>query len=575
MKPNQHVFISHASVDKSVVDAIVARIESRGIKCWYAPRDIVGGASYGSAIVEAIKSAGVMVVVVSEASCQSSHVLSEVERAVHNGVHIIPFRIEALEQSGELEFFLSSRHWLDAVTPPLEKHISALCDSLELVVSDQGKSSLQMNAPPRRDSKRIVGRIAAFAALGIVAAFALWQFKLRNMVPQTSPVTSSSEESSTRAAPSSDEPRGPTLDPPDSGRTPIGNPDRGSLEENGSLVERGSTLAAGSLPTNPMIIAEGRVGLPDGLEDVCEYRAPDHGRVTFTLVNTTPGKAQFAEIGLEVGDRGFKVPPGDSRPTLTYSVRKGQGFSIRVHCKPDHRGTYRLEAKFESLAGFQLSVPEESGKLTRSSAGSVGFEGGTEDLWTYQAPDHGCVTFTLVNTTPGKTQFAQIALEVGDQGGFKLSPGEQPRSTRTYSTRKGQVFNVRVSCNSDHRGTYRMETKFESLAELQLSVPEESGKLSGSSAGSVGFEGGNEDVWTYQAPDHGRVTFTLENRMPSNVLFALIRLTIDGKARKAEPGSPLKFPTLSVSKGQQVELRVHCDAGQQAVYRLEANFQSP
>jgi hypothetical protein len=38
------VFISHSSNDRATADAICAHLESAGIKCWIAPRDIEPGA---------------------------------------------------------------------------------------------------------------------------------------------------------------------------------------------------------------------------------------------------------------------------------------------------------------------------------------------------------------------------------------------------------------------------------------------------------------------------------------------------------------------------------------------------
>ena len=44
------VMISYSSKDKNIADAICNRLESVGIRVWIAPRDIVGGESYPSAI---------------------------------------------------------------------------------------------------------------------------------------------------------------------------------------------------------------------------------------------------------------------------------------------------------------------------------------------------------------------------------------------------------------------------------------------------------------------------------------------------------------------------------------------
>ena len=48
------VFLSYSSKDKPVADAACHALESAGIRCWIAPRDIVPGAEWGASIVKAI-----------------------------------------------------------------------------------------------------------------------------------------------------------------------------------------------------------------------------------------------------------------------------------------------------------------------------------------------------------------------------------------------------------------------------------------------------------------------------------------------------------------------------------------
>jgi len=57
------VFISYSKADKLVADAICAKLEQSGIRCWIAPRDVLGGQDYGKSIIEAINGSRVMVVV--------------------------------------------------------------------------------------------------------------------------------------------------------------------------------------------------------------------------------------------------------------------------------------------------------------------------------------------------------------------------------------------------------------------------------------------------------------------------------------------------------------------------------
>ncbi len=45
------VFVSHSSRNKVIADAICARLEQHGIRCWIAPRDIDPGRDYSDRIV--------------------------------------------------------------------------------------------------------------------------------------------------------------------------------------------------------------------------------------------------------------------------------------------------------------------------------------------------------------------------------------------------------------------------------------------------------------------------------------------------------------------------------------------
>ena len=48
------VFVSYASQDATVANSIVENLESHGLKCWIAPRDVVAGTLYADGIVGAI-----------------------------------------------------------------------------------------------------------------------------------------------------------------------------------------------------------------------------------------------------------------------------------------------------------------------------------------------------------------------------------------------------------------------------------------------------------------------------------------------------------------------------------------
>ena len=51
------IFISHSAKNKVTADAVCAMLESRGVRCWIAPRDVTPGTEWGESIVEAIEQA--------------------------------------------------------------------------------------------------------------------------------------------------------------------------------------------------------------------------------------------------------------------------------------------------------------------------------------------------------------------------------------------------------------------------------------------------------------------------------------------------------------------------------------
>ena len=151
------VFISHSSKDKVTADAVCARLEAGGIRCWVAPRDIRPGDDWGEAIINAIRECRVMVLIFSENANQSQQIKREVNRAVDRGIPIIPFRIENVMPTGAMEYSISTAHWLDAFTPPLESHIAFLAQSVQTLLRDP-------NAPPETLAQAGPGHPPAKAA---------------------------------------------------------------------------------------------------------------------------------------------------------------------------------------------------------------------------------------------------------------------------------------------------------------------------------------------------------------------------------------------------------------------------
>ena len=142
------VFISYSSKDKPSADATCAALESKGIRCWIAPRDILPGADWGSSIVRAIAGSRVMVLVFSSSANTSSQIRREVERAANREIPIIPVRIENVAPKDALEFFLSTPHWLDAFNPPFEKHLERLADVVPFFLGGRDAKPIHIEPKP-------------------------------------------------------------------------------------------------------------------------------------------------------------------------------------------------------------------------------------------------------------------------------------------------------------------------------------------------------------------------------------------------------------------------------------------
>jgi hypothetical protein len=133
--PPDRVFLSYSSKDKLWADAACAVLESKGVRCWIAPRDIAPGTEWGASIIAGIDSCRVMVLILSEHANQSPQVRREVERAVSKGLVIMPCRVEDVRPVGALEYALSNTHWLDVFSPPMEEQVERLAEAVQAVLA--------------------------------------------------------------------------------------------------------------------------------------------------------------------------------------------------------------------------------------------------------------------------------------------------------------------------------------------------------------------------------------------------------------------------------------------------------
>ena len=113
-----------------MANSVVAALEQRGVPCWVAPRDVAPGGSYAESILTAIENASCFVLIYSEHSNVSSHVLREVERALKFGVNIVPVRFDDSTPSKSLDYLLATVHWLAIPAESRDRSIAKAAEQI-------------------------------------------------------------------------------------------------------------------------------------------------------------------------------------------------------------------------------------------------------------------------------------------------------------------------------------------------------------------------------------------------------------------------------------------------------------
>ena len=107
------VFISYASRDASVAREVASALANAGVTAFVAESDILPGQSWTEAILRAITSSQVFVLILTKSANESRQVIREVELAENNGLTICPYLIGQVHPVGALEYLVGSRQWID------------------------------------------------------------------------------------------------------------------------------------------------------------------------------------------------------------------------------------------------------------------------------------------------------------------------------------------------------------------------------------------------------------------------------------------------------------------------------
>ncbi|HEX3186948.1 MAG TPA: TIR domain-containing protein [Pyrinomonadaceae bacterium] len=118
------IAITHAPSDAVVATSIRQALEGVALKCQsLTPLTSDDQEEHASRIID---KSDAMVLVLSAAANGSERIEKQVEKMANRGKPIITFRTDHAPLSKRLEFYLSTPHWLDASSQPLDKHLAEL-----------------------------------------------------------------------------------------------------------------------------------------------------------------------------------------------------------------------------------------------------------------------------------------------------------------------------------------------------------------------------------------------------------------------------------------------------------------
>jgi TIR domain len=161
------IFISHSSKDQKVARAICAALESRGIDCWLASRNIGPGDNFQEAIVKAIQSAKAMVLVFTDNANNSAEIKKELALASQNKLAVIPARTEDVVPTAALAYELATRQWIN-LFEDWEHEIENLCARVRQILPPPASDT----APPQPSAQSPTQPIVEPASPPIVPAAA-------------------------------------------------------------------------------------------------------------------------------------------------------------------------------------------------------------------------------------------------------------------------------------------------------------------------------------------------------------------------------------------------------------------
>lgn len=106
------LFISHHSSTRAAADRVTAHLESRGVQCWVAPRDVLPGEDWDAEIARGLTSSSALLLLFSKEADESRHVKRELMIADDARLPIFTLRLQDIKPD-KLKYLLVAQQWID------------------------------------------------------------------------------------------------------------------------------------------------------------------------------------------------------------------------------------------------------------------------------------------------------------------------------------------------------------------------------------------------------------------------------------------------------------------------------
>lgn len=131
------IFVSHSSANSDLAKNIVHELESKGKKCFIAPRNMTGGSDYAEELIDNIDECPIFLFLFTHESNKSGMVIREINEAINANRYIIALKIDNIDPNKSIRFYLGVSHWLNMSVPIDVEDIDNVINAINKVLSEQ------------------------------------------------------------------------------------------------------------------------------------------------------------------------------------------------------------------------------------------------------------------------------------------------------------------------------------------------------------------------------------------------------------------------------------------------------